>query len=97
MVAPVITGEIVSTTMRPTTVVPPVFATTIWYVTGSPIPGFAGIKFFIVVTPRIPDGTTVNPTAFVKMSVEVHTVPAVTYAVFDTPLAQPPFQRFPLS
>jgi hypothetical protein len=48
--APTITGDIVSTKVRLSTVDAPMFVTTIWYVTSSPTPGFAGVCDFTIVT-----------------------------------------------
>ena len=56
-VAPVTTGETVSTTIRLVIVAVPVFTTTIPYDTTLPIPGAAGVCIFVTVSPETTGGS----------------------------------------
>jgi hypothetical protein len=71
VVTPVIVGEIVSVTVRQSTVAVPPFVTMIRYETGSPIPGDATLCCFKTFT-TVVGGWTSAPTLFVNMFVLVH-------------------------
>jgi hypothetical protein len=78
-----IDAETVSTTVRLVSVAAPAFVTTTRYVIASPTPGFAGTCCFTTDT-FVTGGFTHPPTAFEKLSITAHAVPAITYAVFVT-------------
>jgi hypothetical protein len=82
---PVTTGEIVSVTLRLSTVAVPTFATMIRYVKRSPMPGAAGSCSFATVMPET-GGATSEPTPFVNIRVVVQSETAQTNAVSDTPV-----------
>jgi len=77
---PTTTGEIVSVTSMFSIVAPPVFVTTMRYVSNSPIPGVAGACCFTTEMFRIGAGR-VNDVRFVYMYVAVHALDPNTYAV----------------
>jgi hypothetical protein len=81
------TAATVSATSRFVTVAPPLFVTTIWYVTGEPISRLLA-GFWNFVTCRLSTGgRTVKPTGLLIISVVLggtHAFAATTYAVSDT-------------
>jgi hypothetical protein len=82
-VALMTTPEIVSVTTKLVSVIVPVFATTIRYVTAAPVPGAAGACVFATVS-VVAGAVTTTPTTFVACTAVEHALAAYTNPVFET-------------
>jgi hypothetical protein len=94
-VALMTTPEIVSVTARDVSVIVPVFATTIRYVTAAPVPGAAGVCVFATVR-AVVGAVTTTPTALVACTAVEHALAAYTNPVFETDVAAHTTPSWPL-